>query len=567
MSRRVARIAASLGLFTVAMLASTKDAERKIGFVDVSKQAGIQGTTIDGSPEKKSVLDVNGSGICWLDYNNDGLEDLFVVNGSTVEDLKSGKPRPQRNYLYRNDGGGKFSDVTVKAGVAGGGWGQGCAAADINNDGFTDLLVTNFGRNELFKNNGDGTFTEDALKAGVGGGNAWHTGAAFADYDNDGWLDLFVAGYLEFDIDAARNYQPLCNYRSLPTFCGPRGFRGAPHALYHNNRDGTFTEVTEQAGVANTEGYYGLGVLFQDLDGDGRPDILVANDACFNYFYHNEGNGKFKEDALSKGIACCRDGTEQANMGLAVGDYDNDGKPDVFITTYSDDHYTLYKNQGDMFNDVTREAGLYYLTHPFMGWGTMFIDFNNDGFRDLFTANGHLFPQVESYFKDSTSYKQRLLLLQNEQGQKFRDVGDETGISALERHVARGAAAADFDNDGKVDIAVSNLDEVPSLIRNAGSTENHWLRIRTVGKRSNRGGVGARIEVTAGTLKEFDWVHTGGSFLSQSDMRVHFGLGANNKVDVKVDWPSGVVDTLRDIVVDRDIVVEEGRGLVDRSHH
>jgi enediyne biosynthesis protein E4 len=560
-------VTASLGLFTLVLLASTQDAERKASFVDVTKQAGIAGVTIDGSPEKKSVLDVNGSGVCWLDYNNDGWEDLFVVNGSTVEDLKSGKPRRQRNYLYRNDGNGKFTDVTAKTGVGGLGWGQGCAAADINNDGFTDLLVTNFGRNELFKNNGDGTFTEVALKEGVGGGNAWHTGAAFADYDNDGWVDLFVAGYLEFDVDAAKNYQPVCNYRSMPTFCGPRGFRGGPHALYHNNHDGTFTEVTEKAGVANKESYYGLGVLFQDLDGDGRPDILVANDACFNYFYHNEGNGKFKEDALSKGIACCRDGTEQANMGLAVGDYDNDGKLDVFITTYSDDHYTLYKNQGSMFNDVTRETGLYYLTHPFMGWGTMFVDFNNDGFRDLFAANGHLFPQVDGYFKDATSYRQRLLLLQNEQGQKFRDVGDETGLSGLERHVARGAAAADFDNDGRVDIAVSNLDEVPSLIRNAGSAEGHWLRIRTVGKRSNRGGIGARIEVTVGDLKQVDWVHTGGSFLSQHDVRVRFGLGANKKVDVKVYWPSGVVDSLRDIAADRDIVVEEGSGLVDRSHH
>jgi enediyne biosynthesis protein E4 len=559
--------AVSIGLCAIALLAATKEPAPKPSFIDVTKQAGINAIVVDGSPEKKSILEVNGTGLCWLDYNNDGLEDLFVVNGSTIEDLKSGKPRPQRNYLYRNNGNGRFTDVTKEAGVAGMGWGQGCAAADINNDGFTDILVTNFGRNELFKNNGNGTFTEIALKAGVGGGNAWHTGAAFADYDNDGWVDLFVAGYVEFDVDTAKNYQPLCNYRSLPTFCGPRGFRGAPHALYHNNHDGTFTEVTEDAGVANQESYYGLGVLFQDLDGDGRPDILVANDACLNYFYHNEGNGKFKEDALSKGIACCRDGTEQANMGLAVGDYDNDGKPDVFITTYSDDHYTLYKNQGNMFSDVTREAGLYYATHPYMGWGTMFIDFNNDGFRDLFTANGHLFPQVDGYFKDSTSYKQRLLLLQNEEGKKFRDVGDETGLSGLEKHVARGAAAADFDNDGKVDIAVSNLDDTPTLIRNVAPTENHWLRVRTVGKRSNRAGIGARIEVTAGELKEVDWVHTGGSFQSQNDMRVHFGLGSNRKADVKVYWPSGVVDAIRDVAADRDIVVEEGIGSVDRSRY
>jgi len=562
-----ASVTASLALLGLALLAATGDTGPKPSFLDVTRQAGIQGVVIDGTAEKKSILEVNGTGLCWLDYNNDGLEDLFVVNGSTVEDLKSGKPRRQRNYLYRNDGNGKFTDVTEKAGVGGLGWGQGCAAADINNDGFTDIFVTNFGRNELFKNNGDGTFTEIALKAGVGGGNNWHTGVAFADYDNDGWVDLFVAGYVEFDVDAAKNYQPLCNYRSLPTFCGPRGFHGAPHALYHNNHDGTFTEVTEAAGVANKESYFGLSVLFQDLDGDGRPDILVANDACFNYFYHNEGNGKFREDALSKGIACCRDGTEQANMGLAVGDYDNDGKPDVFVTTYSDDHYTLYKNQGNMFNDVTREAGLYYSTHPYMGWGTMFIDFNNDGYRDLFAANGHLFPQVDGYFKDATSYKQRLLLLQNDAGQKFRDVGDETGLSGLEKHVARGAAAADFDNDGRVDIAISNLDETPTLIRNVTATANHWLRVRTVGRKSNRSGIGARIEVTAGDLKEVDWVHTGGSFQSQNDMRTHFGLAANKKAEVQVFWPSGVVDSIHNVDVDRDIIVEEGSGLVDRNHH
>src|SRR6266853_572130 len=373
-ARRRICIVAWFGLLALATLAATKGPGRKPSFVDVTKEAGIQGVTVDGTLDKKSILDVNGTGVCWLDYNNDGLVDLFIVNGSTVEDLKSGQPRTQRNYLYRNDGGGKFTDVTIQAGVAGRGWGQGCAAADINNDGFTDLLVTNFGPNELFRNNGNGTFTETAQNAGVAGGNFGHTGAAFG-------------------------------------------------------------EVTEEAGVGNQESYFGLGVLFQDLDGDGRPDILVANDACFNYFYHNEGNGKFKEDALSRGIACCRDGTEQANMGLAVGDYDNDGKPDVFITTYSDDHYTLYKNQGDMFDAVTRETGLYYATHPFMGWGTMFLDFNNDGFRDLFAANGHLFPEVDRYFKDSTSYRQRLLLLQNDRGQKFRDVGVETGLSNFEKHV------------------------------------------------------------------------------------------------------------------------------------
>jgi hypothetical protein len=532
----------------------------------MAKEGGILGVVVDGSPAKKSILDVNGTGACWVDYNNDGLADLFVVNGSTVEDLKSGKPRQQRNFLYRNDWRGRFTDVTVHAGVAGRGWGQGCAAADFDNDGRIDLLVTNFGPNELFHNNGDGTFSEMARTAGVSGGNSWHTGAAFADYDNDGWLDLFVAGYVAFDISVGKNYLPLCNYRTLPTFCGPRGFQGAPHSLYRNNRDGTFREITEEAGVTNKENYYGLGVLFQDLDGDDRPDIFVANDACFNYFYRNQGGGKFKEEALMKGIACCRDGTEQANMGVTAGDYDNDGKPDVFVTTYSEDHYTLYKNQGDMFEDVTRETGLHDVTLPFMGWGTLFLDWNNDGLRDLFAANGHLFPEVDRHFKD-THYKQRLLLFENERGERFRDITEETGLSTMETHSARGAAACDFDNDGKVDLAVVNMDEPPSLLRNTLDSQNHWLRIRTVGTRTNRCGIGARVELVAGGLKQVDWVHSGGSFLSQSDMRVHFGLGSLERVDLlKVSWPSGVVDTLRNIRADRDIVVGEGRGSMDSNH-
>jgi hypothetical protein len=554
-----------LALLPTMVVRAQKGAVPKLVFTDVAKERGIVGIIVDGSIEKKSILDVNGTGACWFDYDNDGFADLFVVNGSTVDDLKSGNPRPQRNFLYRNNGKGKFTDMTLHAGVAGRGWGQGCAAADFDNDGFTDLLVTNFGPNELFHNNGDGTFTETAFTAGIGGGNSWHTGAAFADYDNDGWLDLFVAGYVAFDIAVQKNYLPLCNYRTLSTFCGPRGFRGAPHALYHNSRDGTFCEVTEEAGVTNRENYYGLGVLFQDFDGDGRPDILVANDACFNYFYRNLGNGKFKEEALMKGIACCKDGTEQANMGIAAADYDNDGKPDVFITTYSEDHYTLYRNRGEMFEDVTHEAGLYDATFPLMGWGTMFLDFNNDGFRDLFTANGHLFPEVDQNFRDS-HYKQPLLLFENERGEKFRDVSAETGLSTLEAHSARGAAACDFDNDGRLDIAVVNMDQSPSLLWNSIVRQNHWLRIRTVGRRTNRSGIGTRIEVTAGDLKQVDWVRTGGSFLSQNDIRVHFGLGSFKQADMlKVYWPSGTVDSVRNVGADRDIVIEEGRGSVTSS--
>jgi hypothetical protein len=532
-------------------------AGRDNGFRDVTKEAGIDAKTFCGTKEKRSILDVNGSGVCWFDYNNDGLTDLYIVNGSTVAALKSGK-RTLRNYLYRNNGDGTFTDVTEHAGVSGRGWGQGCAAADYDNDGYTDLLVTNFGPNELFHNNGNGTFSEIAQRAGVAGGNTWHTGVAFADYDNDGLLDIYVAGYVKFDVDEPANYAKLCNHRTMATFCGPRGMHGAPDSLYHNNGDGTFRDVTREAGVDDLQGYFGLAVVFEDLDGDGRPDILVANDACFNYFYRNLGNGKFREDALAAGIACCADGVEQANMGLAVGDYDNDGRPDVFITTYSEDHYTLFHNEGKFFTDVTRESGLYEITLPFLGWGTLFFDYNNDGLRDLFAANGHIFPDVDLFFKD-TPYRQQLLLFANAGNGKFRDVSRETGVAALMRKSARGAAACDYDNDGNVDVVVVNIDDRPTLLRNLGNGGN-WLEVKAIGTQSNKSAIGTRIEVIAGDLKQVDTVRSGGSFLSQNDMRLHFGLGPRKRVDlITAIWPSGRVDRIRDVAVNRQITITEGK--------
>ena len=539
-----------------------RSAEQVTGFEEVSKEAGIEARIICGTPEKKSILDVNGTGACWFDYDNDGHVDLYIVNGSTVEDLKSGKGRRQQNYLYRNSGDGTFTDLTEAAGVAGDGWGQGCAAADYDNDGYTDLLVTNFGPNELFHNNGDGTFTETGDATGVAGGDTWHTGVAFADYDNDGFVDIYIAGYVEFDVDEPANYAKLCYHRTMPTFCGPRGFVAAPDFLYHNNGDGTFSDVTREAGVEDTELYYGLGVAFEDFDGDGHPDIFIANDASFNYLYRNLGNGKFKEEALRAGIACCEDGVEQADMGIAVGDYNNDGRPDVFITTYSEDHYSLFQNQGKFFVDVTRETGLYKVTLPYLGWGALLFDYDHDGFRDLFTANGHIFPGADEHFTD-TPYRQQLLLLKNSGGEKFEDVSREVGLAALEPTAGRGAAASDYDNDGDIDVLVVNMDATPSLLRNRLGGSRNWLQVRTIGTRSNRSGIGARVEVVAGGLKLTDSVRSGGSFLSHNDMRLHFGLGPQKRVDlVTVSWPSGVVDRVRNVAVNQQIVIEEGKGQV-----
>ena len=560
---RVLRVlSAGLVVWALAFLLGLdgRSSELAARFEDVAREAGIHANIICGSPEKRSILEVNGTGACWFDYDNDGLVDLYLVNGSTVSDLGSGKPRPQRNYLYRNNGDGTFSDRTEASRVQGLGWGQGCVAADYDNDGHTDLLVTNFGPNELFRNNGDGTFDEVAEAAGIGLTSTWHAGASFADYDLDGFLDLYVAGYVEFDVDEPANYAKLCYHRTMKTFCGPRGFVGAPDFLYRNNGDGTFRDVTQEAGVEDVDRYYGLGVVFEDLDGDRYPDILVANDACFNYFYRNLGDGTFQEEALSAGIACCQDGVEQADMGIAAGDYNNDGWTDIFVTTYSDDHYSLYQNKGEFFVDATRVSGLYDPTFVPLGWGALFIDYNNDGFRDLFAANGHIFPEVDHHF-DDTPYRQNALLLENAGGTEFHDVSGRTGLTALEPHSARGAAACDFDNDGDLDVAVVNMDDSPSLLENPFGDDGNWLRVRIIGTKSNRSGIGARVTVVAGDLKQVETVRSGGSFLSQSDMRLHFGLGKRARIDlVSVSWPSGEVDRIRGLQANQELTIEEGRG-------
>src|SRR5215471_7063157 len=385
------------GLYLVFRLGAAEQARTTIQFRDAGARAGITGITVCGRRNKTSVMEVNGSGLCWFDYNNDGLLDLYVVNGGTMDDLqanKNGGPGVHRNYLYRNNGDGTFTDVTEKAGVGGFRWGAGCAAADYNNDGFTDLFVSNVGESFLFRNNGDGTFIETAKPAGVDGGFSWHTGATFGDYDADGYLDLYVSGYLE--LPQMFEPQKTCPWRGMQVFCGPGGLKGAPDRLYHNNRDGTFTDVTRQAGVEDRDRLYGLTATFEDFDNDGRPDLFVANDRGRNYLYHNLGNGKFEEVAQTWGAAYPVEGTAQANMGVAVADYDHNGTMDIFVTAFSQDHFTLYHNAGKrLFFDVSGETGLASVTHPFLGWGTFFADLDNDGWLELFTANGHVYPEAE----------------------------------------------------------------------------------------------------------------------------------------------------------------------------
>ncbi len=537
-------------------------------FRDVAQDAGITPTLVCGSSEKNYILEVFGSGCIWFDYNNDGYVDLYVVNGSTLANLlrPDRVKSPPNNYLFRNNGDGSFTDVTREAGVPGHGWGFGAVAADYNNDGFVDLFVYNYGPNILYRNNGDGTFTDVTAHAGVAGGElVWSAGAAFGDYDKDGYLDLYVAGYIDFDLrHLPETAQPTCTYREkMMKVCGPRGLKGAPDALYHNNGDGTFTEVTERAGVADRNRYYGFAVLIEDLDGDGWPDIVVANDSCPNYFYHNKGDGTFVEIGAATGIAYNGEGQEQANMGIAAGDYDNDGWTDLFISTFSFDNKTLFHNDGKgMFTDVSYPSGLGEATVRYLGMATFFMDYNNDGWKDVFIVNGHLYPEVDRLFNDE-HYLQNPQLFENQANGKFRQVSREVGLGAL-RIGGRGGAFCDYDNDGDLDVAITTIGGRPLLLQNDGGNKaGHWLQVKTVGTKSNRDGIGALVSVAAGTLIQSDRVRTGGSWLSGNDMRLHFGLGGREKADwVEIHWPSGKVERLTNVSADQVLVVREGEGQI-----
>jgi hypothetical protein len=504
--------------------------------------------------------------VCWLDYNNDGYVDLYLVNGSTLEALQGKVQRRVTNHLYRNNGNGTFTDVTKAANVAGETWGFGCVAADYDNDGYTDLLVTNFGANALYHNNGDGTFTDVAARAGVTGGNIWHTGAAFGDYDRDGYLDLYVAGYLDFDYRNA--VMKTCNYRGVQVHaCGPLGYKGAPDALYHNNRDGTFTEVTEKARVVDRGLYYGFTVIFDDLDGDGFPDIFVANDSNPNYLYRNKGDGTFEDIGVSSGAAYNADGKEMSSMGVAVGDYDNDGRMDLFVTTFANDNYVLFHNEGKgAFSDLSFQSGIGERTIPYLGWAAFFLDYDNDGFKDLLAASGHVYPEVDGKLGAET-YREPLLLFHNLKNGKFAEVSKEVGLRDLAARSARGGAYCDYDNDGDLDLLISNIDDSPQLLENVGGNRGNWLELRLVGTKSNRDAVGAKVKVTAGELVQYDHVRAGGSFISGNDLRLHFGLGERTLADsVEIQWPSGRKDSLNNVKPNQILMVREGVGIVDSPY-
>jgi hypothetical protein len=545
------------GLLLVALALAMPQAA-KVRFTDITASAGITFTHV-ASPEKKYIVESMSGGVAFFDYDNDGDLDIFLVNSLTVDLVKSkGKTKSD---LYRNDGTGKFTEVAVKAGVSDIGWGMGVAVGDYNNDGFEDLYVTCLGPDRLFKNNGNGTFSDVTDKAGVSD-RRWSTGASFFDYDRDGDLDLFVANYVDFDINNLPEFgsSQTCQYKSIPVQCGPRGLKGAGDSLFRNNGNGTFTDVSKQAGVADADGFYGLGVITSDFDGDGLIDIFVANDSTPNFHYRNNGDGTFKEIGFTAGTAVNENGSEQGSMGATAGDYDHDGKLDIFITNFADEYNTLYHNDGpNSFTDLSYSAKVAAVSLPHVGWGTKFFDYDNDGWLDIFVANGHVYPQLPSY-------RQPRLLHRNNRDGTFTEVSAEFGTILTELRASRGVAFGDIDNDGDLDLLVADLDGPPQLLRNENGNTNNSILVKLMGVKSNRSGIGARVKVVAGDLTQTDEVRSGDSYISQSDMRLHFGLEKRTKVDsIEVRWPSGAVDKITGAGANRIIVIKEGQGKVDEK--
>jgi enediyne biosynthesis protein E4 len=529
-------------------------------FADVTRSAGIDFHLTCGGAKKLYIMESMCGGVAIFDYDNDGWPDIFLVNGSTLDDLKNNKSPASK--LYHNNHDGTFTDVTEKAGLAHRGWCFGAAVGDYDNDGWDDLYITCLGGSFLYKNNGDGTFRDVTAKAGVGNPGRWGTSAAFGDYDRDGHLDLYVANYVDLDLKNLPEFgsSPFCTYRGFSVSCGPRGLAGSRDRLYHNNGDGTFTDVTEQMKI-DAGSYYGLGVIWGDYDGDGWPDIYVANDSTPSLLYHNNQGKSFTETAVTAGVAFSEDGREQAGMGVDFGDYDNDGWPDLVKTNFSDDANNLYHNNGDgTFDDRAGATGFGAVSVPFLGFGVRFMDYDNDGWRDVLIANGHVNPQVDEH-PLGISYAERALLFHNMKGQKFEEIGLKAGAALKERRVSRGLAVGDLHNDGGLAAVLTNLDGSPAVLKNVAKGRGHWVRLKLMGVKSNRDAFGARVELVAGGLRQVEEVRANSSFLSASDSRVHFGIGAATKVDeVLVRWPSGLVERVSGVGVDKEAMIREGDG-------
>jgi hypothetical protein len=544
------------------LLVAAVEPPPRVRFTDVTEASGVTFVNTTGDPDRKDyIFEVKGGGVASLDYDNDGWMDLLFSRGSSLERWRQGtNPGP---VLYRNRGDGTFEDVTQKAGLSRGGWGVGVSAADYDNDGWADLYLTNLGPDVLYRNDGDGTFTDVTEKAGLSA-PGWSSSAAFGDFDGDGHLDLYVAAYLDVGPDKLPEGRAggTCSYVGVPVLCGPRGLPGAQDLYFHNNGNGTFTEQSEASGAFDKERYFGLGVVTADVDGDRDLDIYVANDATPNYLFVNRGDGHFDERGFPSGVAVSGDGNEQASMGVDAADFDNDGRLDLYATHFASDYSTLYRNLGGLlFEDVTARARIREPEWPLVKWGTRLVDLDHDGWKDAVHANGHVYPHLRAATGKETYEQPALTIYLNNRDGTFRDVSSEAGPDATRRVIGRGTAFADLDNDGDLDVVVACLDSKPLVLRSDGAP-GHWLMFRTVGRRSNRDGIGARVTVRAGTLSQVWEVRRTAGIYSASDPRAHFGLGEATRAGlVRVEWPSGKVDEFKDVPADRHYRVDETEGL------
>jgi hypothetical protein len=550
------------GTLAIGVIGSAQDTTLSFSFTNIAREAGLTARTVYGGQEtNKYLLETTGCGAAAFDYDGDGWMDIFLVNGTTLEGFPKGQE--PTNHLYRNKGDGTFEDVTRRAGLAQSGWGQGACSGDYDNDGREDLFVTYWGQNRLYRNAGDGTFEDVTSKAGlVEKRTRWGAGCAFLDYDRDGRLDIVAANYIDLDLSSTPVPDSgLCRYKGLAVACGPPGLPGGKNVLYRNRGGGTFEDVSEKSGIVRARGTYGLGVATVDFDNDGWIDVYVANDSNPSALYRNNRDGTFTDIGVTAGCAYSQDGKPQAGMGIAIGDYDRSGTMDLFKTNFAGDTSTLYANTGEGLCDDRTFAGGIGLNTRWLGWGVGFLDLENDGWLDLFLVNGHVYPEVER-IKTEAGYKQRKVVYRNLRNGRFADITEQLGPPATTPKASRGAAFADFDNDGDLDIVVNNVHDTPDLFRLDQTGERHWIALKLVGTESNRSAIGARVRLVTADGVQLQEVRGGGSYYSQSDLRVHFGLGQSRSVErIEVRWPNGRSEAWTELAVDRFHTLKEGAGM------